>query len=80
MKIWIDLTNSPHIQFFKPFIKKWKSEGYEIIITCRNLSNTIQLIKKEGWKYFEVGSHGGKNIFKKVIFHIIRCFKLFSKD
>lgn len=68
MKIWIDLTNSPHINFFKPFIAKWKTEGNEIIITTRNLSNTIDLIKQNNLDYIEIGKHAGKNILKKLLY------------
>lgn len=78
MKIWIDLTNSPHINFFKPFIKKWRSEGNEIIITTRDLSNTIALIKQNGWEYIEIGGHAGRNKIKKILYFPRRIIKLFK--
>ena len=65
MKIWIDLTNSPHINFFKPFIKKWEEEGHQIIITARNLANTLDLISQNGWVFNEIGGHAGKNKIKR---------------
>ncbi len=68
MKIWIDITNSPHINFFKPFIKKWNDEGNEIIITTRDLANTIDLIKQNNWNYYEIGGHAGKNKVKKLLY------------
>lgn len=67
MKIWIDLTNSPHINFFKPFIRYWEAQGYDIIITARDLANTIALINQNGWKYTEIGGHAGKNKIKKLL-------------
>ncbi len=76
MKIWIDLTNSPHINFFKPFINKWEVDGYEIIITARNLANTIDLIKQNEWNYREIGGHAGKNKIKKVLYFPRRVFLL----
>lgn len=76
MKIWIDLTNSPHINFFKPFIHQWESEGHEIIITCRDLANTIQLIEQNGWNYTEVGGHAGKSSIKKVLYFPRRVWEL----
>jgi len=78
MKIWLDLTNSPHINFFKPFIKKWKDDGYEIIITARNLANTLALIEQNGWEYTEIGEHAGKNKLKKIINFPKRVFQLYS--
>lgn len=77
MKIWIDLTNSPHINFFKPFIKKWEEEGHQIIITARNLSNTIDLIRQNKWGFEEIGMHAGKNIIKKLIYFPKRVILLF---
>jgi len=77
MKIWIDLTNSPHINFFKPFIKKWEKEGFEIIITARELANTIELINQNGWKYAEIGGHAGKSKFKKLLYFPKRVFHLY---
>lgn len=78
MKIWIDLTNSPHINFFKPFIKKWNSEGYQIILTVRDLANTIQLVEQNGWEYNEIGGHAGKNKFKKLIYFPKRVYLLYK--
>src|SRR5690554_1169431 len=76
MKIWIDLTNSPHINFFKPFINKWKDEGIEVIITARNLANTIQLIEQNEWSYYEIGGHAGKNKYKKLLYFPRRVMQL----
>ena len=76
MKIWIDLTNSPHINFFKPFINKWNYEGHEIILTARNLANTIDLIHQNDWGFHEVGGHAGKSRIKKVIYFPNRVLML----
>lgn len=82
MKIWIDLTNSPHVNFFKPFIKKWVEEGHEIILTSRDLANTIDLIEQNGWDYSEVGGHAGKSKFKKLLYfpNRIKDLYLFLKN
>lgn len=76
MKIWIDLTNSPHINFFKPFIAKWKLDGHEIFITARDLSNTLPLIRQNNWDYVEVGGHAGKNRLKKIMYFPKRVWLL----
>lgn len=78
MKIWIDLTNSPHINFFKPFIKELQSEGHEIIITCRDLANTIDLIKQNNYDFTEIGGHGGKNTIKKIVYFLKRVWLLWN--
>jgi len=78
MKIWIDLTNSPHINFFKPFISQWRLQNHEVIITSRNLSNTIDLIKQNNWNYEEIGGHAGKAIIKKLMYFPKRVFLLWK--
>jgi predicted glycosyltransferase len=78
MKIWIDLTNSPHINFFKPFIEKWEKENFEIIITARDLANTIHLIEQNGWTYYEIGGHAGKSKIKKLLYFPKRIKDLFQ--
>jgi predicted glycosyltransferase len=77
MRIWIDLTNSPHINFFKPFVKKWKDEGHEVTITARNLANTIELINQNGWEYYEIGGHAGKNKVRKLLYFPKRVISLY---
>lgn len=77
MKIWIDLTNSPHINFFSNVIAELESQGHEIIITCRDLANTIELIELEGWKYAEIGGHAGASLGKKIIYFPKRVFQLY---
>ena len=42
MRIWIELTNSPHINMFGAMIHELEKE-HEVIITCRPLANTIEL-------------------------------------
>ena len=76
MKIWIDLTNSPHVNFFKPFIKKWQKERYKVIITTRNLANTIDLIEQNEWEYTEIGGHAGKNKLNKILYFPCRVIFL----
>ena len=76
-KIWIDLTNSPHVNFFKPFIEKWEKEGFEVIITSRDLANTIDLINQNGWSFKTIGGHAGKNKLKKLLYFPWRSIALY---
>ena len=76
MKIWIDLTNSPHINFFKPFKEVWEKEGHEVLITTRNLSNTIDLVEQNKWTHTLISGHAGKNRFLKILYFIERVFRL----
>jgi len=76
MKIWFDLTNSPHVNFFASMIREL-SESHEVVLTCRNLSNTIELINMNGFRYHVIGKHYGKNKFNKMAGFIIRVWQLY---
>ena len=76
MKIWIDITNSPHVNFFAGIIREIKQD-HQIIITCRPLANTIELLNIEGFSYFIIGRHYGRNPAKKIIGFLIRITQLY---
>lgn len=66
MAIWIDLANSPHVTFMKPFVDRFLKDSVPLIVTARDYGNTIELLDKERWPYTEVGGHGGKRMAGKV--------------
>ena len=76
MKIWIDLTNSPHINFFEPFIETWEKQGHELVITSRDLANTVDLANQKKWRHKLISGHGGKNRFLKVFYFLTRTVHL----
>jgi len=76
LKIWIDITNSPHVNFFTPFIEELQSE-HEILITCRPLANTIELLKQGGYDYHIVGKHYGASKLKKAFGFLIRIWQMY---
>ncbi len=75
MKIWFDLSNSPHINMFSAMIKDLSRE-HDIIITCRPLANTIDLLELHGFKYTVVGKHYGGKLFSKLFGYPIRVWQL----
>ena len=76
-KIWFDLSNAPHVNMFDQLIKELESEGNKVVITCRPLSNTIDLLNLKGINYTVIGVHYGKNIFKKIFGYPIRVYQLY---
>ena len=75
MKIWIDLTNSPHVPFFEGMIEELRGD-HEVLLTCRPLANTIDLLDARQYKYYIVGSHYGASSMRKVLGFWVRCFQL----
>lgn len=66
MRIWIDISNAPHVNFFKQFIQEWQ-EKHDVVVTARPLSNTLDLLKKNNISYNCVGAHYGKRKISKII-------------
>ena len=58
MKLWFDLSNSPHINMFAALIRDLQRE-HEVAITCRPLANTIDLLDLHRFDYTVVGVHYG---------------------
>jgi len=76
MKIWFDLSNSPHINLFYDLIVDLENSGNEIIITCRPLANTIDLLEQKKLKYEVVGKHYGKKFSMKLFGYPVRVMQL----
>jgi len=72
MKIWFDLTNSPHVQFFRQMIGELQEEGHEVVITSRNAANTTELLDLYGMDYTIVGKSYGKKLRNKILGNIVR--------
>jgi predicted glycosyltransferase len=53
--IWIDITNLPHVLFFRDFIKK-----NDCLVTTRDFGNLTSLLDQNNIEYVVVGRHGGK--------------------
>ncbi len=76
MKIWIDITNSPHVNLFAGLYRELK-DAHEIIITCRSLANTKGLLENKNIPFTIVGKHYGKKPLNKISGFLIRITQLF---
>ncbi|MDP7282568.1 MAG: DUF354 domain-containing protein, partial [Candidatus Undinarchaeales archaeon] len=66
MKLWIDLSNAPHVLFFRRLIKDLGNE-HELLVTARKYGYLEDLIAKEGITAQIIGEHAGKDNFDKLI-------------
>ena len=78
MRIWFDISNSPHVILFQGLIKDLEASGHEVLITTRPLANTIDLLDQSGFVYTVIGKHYGKNIFNKLLGFPIRVLQLYQ--
>jgi len=77
MKIWFDLSNSPHINMFSALIKDLQ-KNHEVVITCRPLANTIDLLDLHGFDYKVVGKHYGGKLSSKLFGYPVRVWQLYK--
>jgi Protein of unknown function (DUF354) len=47
MRIWVDLTNSPHVLVLRPLIEVMRADGHEVEVTARDFAQTLELCKRE---------------------------------
>lgn len=79
MRIWVDITNTPHVNVFMPIYKHLKAQGHELIITARDFSETIPLLRKNGIEPIVIGSHKGKSRVKKSLGLLGRYWQLLTR-
>jgi predicted glycosyltransferase len=58
VKIWIDLTNAPHVRFFKNIIEYFQDQGDEVIVTGRKFGDIHKLMDLFGFEFISIGKHG----------------------
>jgi predicted glycosyltransferase len=59
LRVWIDLTNSPHVVIFKPLIERMQARGWEVSVTARTFAQTLELLELHGIEHTPIGHHGG---------------------
>ena len=66
MRVWIDVTNSPHVAFFRPLVDAPPQDGHEVSITAREFAQTLELLDDAGLPYTVVGpQHAGASRLAK---------------
>ena len=79
MKIWIDITNTPHVNTLMPIIRHWQEQGHELLFTARDFSETLPMLAQNGIKPLVYGRYKGKSRLKKVIGLLQRMWMLLFK-
>ena len=58
LKVWVDISNAPHVRFFKDVIKYLEREGEDVIVTARQFGDIHKLLDMYEIDYISVGKHG----------------------
>jgi predicted glycosyltransferase len=65
MRVWIDLTNSPHVLVLRPVIDVLRAQGHEVEVTARDFAQTLGLCERFGIEHTVIGRHRGGGIAAK---------------
>src|SRR6185312_12528924 len=65
MRIWIDLTNSPHVLVMRPVIETLRERGHDVEVTARDFAQTLGLLERFGIAHTAIGRHRGGRIGAK---------------
>lgn len=66
MRVWIDITNSPHVPFFRPLIRLLREDGHDVEVTARAYAQTVELLELHDIDATVIGRHGGRSRLDKV--------------
>jgi uncharacterized protein len=67
MRVWVDLTNSPHVLVMRPLIEVMRADGHEVEVTARDFAQTLELCERFGIDHTAVGRHRGGRVASKAV-------------
>jgi len=65
VKVWVVLTNSPHVLVLAPIIRRLEQQGHEVQVTARDFAQTLELCERLGIGYYAIGHHRGAALTDK---------------
>jgi predicted glycosyltransferase len=76
MRVWVDLTNSPHVLVMRPLIERMRAAGHEVEITARDFAQTLQLLERYAMDHTAIGHHRGGRLADKGVGLVQRSLAL----
>ncbi len=65
MRVWVDLTNSPHVLVMRPVIDALRRRGAEVEVTARDFAQTLGLLERFRIDHTAIGHHRGGHVAAK---------------
>jgi predicted glycosyltransferase len=65
MRVWVDLTNSPHVLVMRPLVERMRQAGHEVQVTARDFAQTLQLLERYRMDHTAIGRHRGGKLADK---------------
>ncbi|WP_205696140.1 DUF354 domain-containing protein [Conexibacter sp. SYSU D00693] len=76
MRVWVDLTNSPHVLVLRPVVQRLRAAGHEVQVTARDFAQTVELARRHGMDAQVIGHHRGGRVAAKALGLADRSFAL----
>jgi uncharacterized protein len=67
VRVWVDLTNSPHVLVLRPLIALLRADGADVAVTARDFAQTVALCERFGIDCEVIGRHRGARLGAKAI-------------
>jgi uncharacterized protein len=67
MRVWVDLTNSPHVLVLRPLIELMRADGHDVEVTARDFAQTLELCERFGIEHTAIGRHRGGRLAGKAV-------------
>jgi uncharacterized protein len=65
VRVWIDLTNSPHVLVMRPIVELLRQDGNEVEVTARDFAQTLGLLDRFQMPHTAIGRHRGGSLLGK---------------
>jgi predicted glycosyltransferase len=65
VRVWVDLTNSPHVLVLRPVIAELEARGHQVEVTARDFAQTLDLCERLGIAHTAIGHHRGAGLLDK---------------
>jgi predicted glycosyltransferase len=76
LRIWVDLTNSPHVLVLRPVIELLRADGHEVTVTARDFAQTLALLDRYEMEHTAIGRHRGGRAASKAVGLFDRSYAL----
>jgi predicted glycosyltransferase len=67
VRVWVDLTNSPHVLVLRPIVEALRARGADVEVTARDFAQTVGLAERFGLRAEVIGHHRGGRVAAKAL-------------
>jgi uncharacterized protein len=76
VRVWVDLTNSPHVLVMRPLMELLRADGADVAVTARDFAQTVALCERFGIDCEVIGRHRGARLGAKALGLVDRSLAL----